>query len=88
MLFIHDTSTKVLIDTGATHSFISCSFVGNLDFRPKPLVEILTVETPSRGLLEAHCVYKDCKIKTLGIEIFVNLMLLDFVGFNVILGMN
>lgn len=62
MLFIHDTSTKALIDTGATHSFISCSFIGNLDFRPKPLVEILTVETPSRGLLEAHCVYKDCKI--------------------------
>lgn len=48
-------------------------------------MEILTVETPSRGLLEAHCAYKDCNIKDIRIKVFVNLILLDFLEFDVIL---
>ena len=77
-----------MIDTGATHSFILCAFAYNLKFRPKALEKTLVVKTPSKRLLEAHCLYKDYRIRTSGIEVCVNLIPLDFVRFDVILGMN
>lgn len=88
MLSIHNAYAKALIDTSATHYFIFYALACKLDIRLEPLEKILTVETPSRGLLVAHCVYKDCKIKTLEIEVFVDLILLDFLGFDVIIGMD
>lgn len=83
MLSIHDTFVNALIDTGATHSFILCAFICKLDIIPESLAKILMVETPSRRLLEAHCIHKGCKIKALRIKVFLSLILLNFSRFDV-----
>lgn len=50
MLSIHNFIARALIDTGATHSFISCKFARNFEIKPEPLEQILVVEMPSRRL--------------------------------------
>lgn len=87
-LSIHNSIARALINTHASHSFISCIFTKNLDLKPKSLWQTLIIETPFRGLLEAYIIYKNCKVKVSGKELTIDLILLDFLGFNVILGMD
>lgn len=48
----------------------------------------MIIETPSRGLLEAHIIYKDHKVRVLGRELTIDFILLNFSGFNIILDMD
>lgn len=77
-----------MIDTGASHYIVFYEFVRNLIIKPEPLRETLVVETPFRKLLEVHVVYIIRKVKVLGRELIVDLILLDFLDFDVILGMD
>ena len=49
--FINGISLLVLFDSGATHSFISCSCVGKLKLSVSSLNKDLVVETPTSGFV-------------------------------------
>lgn len=60
----------------------------NLEIKSEPLGQVLVVETPSRGLLKAYVVYKNCRVKVSGKELTIDLILLDFSKFDAILVMD
>lgn len=88
MFYVHNFTIRALIDTDVTHSFMSCEFSKNLIIKPKLLRQILVVETPFRGFLEVHVVYKDYKVKVLGKELTRDIILLYFFRFDVILSLD
>lgn len=87
-LSIYNFTTCALIDNGTTHSFVSCRFAKNLGIKLELLGQMLVVKTPFRGLLKAHIVYKNYRVNVFGKELTINLILLDFSKFDVILGMD
>ncbi|KAJ1438629.1 Zinc finger, CCHC-type [Sesbania bispinosa] len=78
----------LLVDPGATHSFVSFSFVAQLGKSPSSLGETLAMTTPVGEILLVDCVYRSCVISIGGKELFANLIALDMVDFDVILGMD
>lgn len=87
-LFIYNFIARALTDNSAMHSFMPYKFATNLIAESVPLEQTIIVETPSRGLLEARVVYKTYLVKVLSRELTVDLILLDFLGFDIILGMD
>lgn len=77
-----------MIGIDATHLCVSCTFVRNSTIIPEPLGQVLMIETSYRGHLEAHHVYKDCRVNSSGREFYVDLILLDFFTFHIILGID
>ncbi|KAJ1416417.1 Aspartic peptidase domain superfamily [Sesbania bispinosa] len=55
---------------------------------PSSLDETLDVTTPVGEILLADCVYRSCVVSIGGKELFANLIALDMVDFDVILGMD
>ena len=54
---------KILIDPGATHSFVNPNFMKGIEVKPDKLPFDLEVRTPTRNQsLLSNLVYKDCKI--------------------------
>ncbi|KAJ1431582.1 Retrotransposon gag domain [Sesbania bispinosa] len=88
ILCICSRDAHVLFDPGATHSFVSLSFATQLGKSPSSLDETLAVTTPVGEILLADCVYRSCVISIGGKELFANLIALDMVDFDVILGMD
>jgi hypothetical protein len=87
MFLINDTSTVVLFDSGASHSFISTTYVGkhNLPLallRCQMIVSSLGEDMPTRQL----CPKVNLKIK--GVDFVANLIVLESKGIDVILGMD
>ncbi|KAJ1395844.1 Aspartic peptidase domain superfamily [Sesbania bispinosa] len=78
----------VLFDPVATHSFVSLSFATQLGKRPSSLDETLAVTTLVGEILLAGCVYRSYVVSIRGKELFANLIALDMVDFDVILGMD
>ncbi|KAJ1386007.1 Zinc finger, CCHC-type [Sesbania bispinosa] len=87
ILSICSRDAHVLFDPGATHSFVSLSFATQLGKSPS-LNETLAVTTPVGEILLADCVYCSCVISIGGKELFANLIALDMVDFDVILGID
>ncbi|XP_022867964.1 uncharacterized protein LOC111387627 [Olea europaea var. sylvestris] len=88
MLSIFGKNTRSLIDSGATHSFISYAFAINADLMTEPLDSDLVVAIPIGHLLLANKVYKDCVIRVNDHKLRANLIPLDIHDFDVILGMD
>ncbi|KAJ1379702.1 Zinc finger, CCHC-type [Sesbania bispinosa] len=88
ILPICSRDAHVLFDLGATHSFVSLSFATQLGKSPSSLDETLAVTTPVGEILLADCVYRSCVVSFEGKELFANLIALDMVDFDVILGMD
>jgi hypothetical protein len=87
MFLINDTSTVVLFDSRASHSFISAAYVGkhNLPLallRCQMTVSSLGGDMPSRQL----CPKVNLKIS--GVDFVTNLIVLESKGIDVILGMD
>ena len=60
---IYHYLTKVLIDPGATHSFVNPDFMCGLDVKPVKLPYDLEVGTPTEDrCLIANLIYKNCEI--------------------------
>jgi hypothetical protein len=88
MFLINDTSTVVLFDSGASHSFISAAYVGkhNLPLamlRCQMIVSSLGGDMPARQL----CPKVNLKIGG-GVDFVTNLIVLESKGIDVILGMD
>lgn len=88
MFSIYNCTIRALIDIGGTNSFVSSEFVRNLTFEYESSGQNLIIEIASNGLLEAHVVYKPCRVKISYRELIVYLILINFPSFDEILGIN
>ncbi|XP_073270998.1 uncharacterized protein [Primulina huaijiensis] len=87
-IFINEMPAYVLFDSGATHSFISKRFTKKLGLTPELLVEPFRVATPTSKTIETHRVHQKYKI-CINEHIFqAELIQLNMVEFDIILGMD
>ena len=85
---VFDRDAYVLIDPGATHSFIFAKFVGQVNIEIQPIDYSMVVSLPTGDSLIVDKVYMGCRVIIEGHEFRANLVLLDIQDFNVILGMD
>ncbi|XP_071928044.1 uncharacterized protein [Coffea arabica] len=80
---------RVLIDPGATHSFVNPNFMSGIDLQPVRLPFDLEVRTPmdSKGII-ASLAYKNCEFWVGECKMLVDLVSLDIKGYDVIIGMD
>ena len=88
ILSIDSRDACVLFDSRATHSFISPFFAITLRTDPSPIGELLIMATPMGHSLLANSMYKSYEILLEGKSLMVDLIDLDMVDFDVILGMD
>lgn len=88
MLPVFGFPTCVLIDPGATHSFVVHSFFLYVNVRPTTMREELVIAIPTEDVLIANRVYIDSLILVGEVVLEVDLSPLDIVDLDVILGMN
>ncbi|XP_073014523.1 uncharacterized protein [Primulina eburnea] len=77
-----------LFDCGATHSFVSRRFAKKLKLAHDILSEPLRVATPARKTIETQKVYRNCEICINEQTFEVELIQLNMVEFDIILGMD
>ena len=85
---ITHTSAYALIDTRALHSFVSALFVKKLDMESALLNEVCVVSLPSGENLTSRYSFKEVPVKVVGRELPVDLIVLEMVDYDVILGMD
>ena len=85
---VFDSDAYVLIDPGATHSFISAKFIAQVNIDIHAIDCSMVVSFPTGDSLIADRVYMSCRVIIEGHEFRVNLVLLDIQDFDVILGMD
>ena len=78
----------VLFDAGATHSFVSTCFAAKLGGTPTSLREPLSVSTPLSDCVVVDVVYPSCSVVIHGRDLRADLVVLDVLSFDVILGMD
>nr|XP_027101108.1 uncharacterized protein LOC113720463 [Coffea arabica] len=80
---------KVLIDPGATHSFVNPSFMSGIDVQPVRLPFDLEIRTPmgNRKVITSLA-YKNCEFYIGEQKMVVDLISLDIKGYDVIIGMD
>ncbi|XP_048227243.1 uncharacterized protein LOC125369273 [Ricinus communis] len=79
---------RVLLDHGATHSFVSPSFALRLDVQPVRLQVSMLVITLLSDALEIDVVFPSCPVSVEGQDLIANLILLDVMDFDIILEMD
>jgi hypothetical protein len=77
-----------LIDPGASHSFVSYRIMNNLHVLSSNLGVGLTVSTPLEENMHIDDIYGGVKLYIGGLELRVDLMLLELYDFDLILGMD
>ncbi|XP_073064052.1 uncharacterized protein [Primulina eburnea] len=87
-IFIKRVATKVLIDSGATHSFISEKFANHLDIKFIGLNVNYSVTVPLGEELSATSVVRDIDLKLKGYLVYADLIVLTMPEFDIILGMD
>jgi hypothetical protein len=87
MFFINDTSTVVLFDSGALHSFISAAYVEKHNLLIALLRCQMIVSSP-RGDIPARQLCLKVNLKIRGADFDVNLIVLKSKGIDVILDMD
>ncbi|CAL8153028.1 unnamed protein product [Prunus armeniaca] len=88
MFLVFNSWAKVLFDCGATHSFISTSFASMLELDSENMKPSLLIGSPLGGSLEVDKVCRSCMIEMLGHKIVVDLMVLEMLEYDIILGMD
>ncbi|GAV75324.1 zf-CCHC domain-containing protein/RVP_2 domain-containing protein [Cephalotus follicularis] len=87
-LYIYGYSVRVLMDSGASHSFISARFASCLDVTPDCMSYILDVSTPTWTSMYTDSVYRSCEMSMAGIPLYADFIVLPIRDFDVILGMD
>ncbi|XP_015159293.1 uncharacterized protein [Solanum tuberosum] len=85
LLLCHQPAT-VIFDLGSTFSYVSIYFVPRLGMRSESLAELIHVSTPVGESLVLDQVLRSCLMTIQGYDTRVDLILLDMVDFDVILG--
>jgi hypothetical protein len=87
MFLINDSSTIVLFDSGASHSFISTIFVGKHNL-PLTLLRCQMIVSFPGGDMPARQLCPKVKLKIRGVDFVTNLIVLESKDIDVILGMD
>ncbi|GAV88489.1 zf-CCHC domain-containing protein/RVP_2 domain-containing protein [Cephalotus follicularis] len=87
-IYVYGFSASVLMDSGASHSFIASHFASCLNAFPEDMPYVLDVSTPTGGSMCTDSVYRDCEISMAGVTVYAYLILLPMHDFDVILGMD
>ena len=87
-LSIFDDDARVLIDPGATHSFISREYVARVGMTPVPLGCGLEIATPTGESLWPSQMLKGSLFSIDGQVMEADFILIDLKGLDVILGMD
>jgi hypothetical protein len=78
---------KVLFDTGATHSFVSTSWVESHNIHIEPMIPPLRVNSVE-GKVQFDRICPNLRIEIWGIDFPTSLVVMGTQGLDVILGMN
>src|ERR1051325_3074114 len=86
-LSFYNKQAHVLFDTGASHSFISATFMHKLDgnYKSSPVEFVIT--TPVGGELVTRFIIKDCEVHIEDSVLIIDMIPLDMQDFDIILGM-
>ena len=84
----NQSSSKILFDSGASHSFVVASSVDVLGLEVETLDVPLYVSSPLGIRLRIDQICRDCELEILGILLTVDLRVMDISNFDVILGMD
>ncbi|KAL8117783.1 hypothetical protein AgCh_015616 [Apium graveolens] len=87
-LNVNSLCAKVLIDSGATRSFVSQDFVSKLNCPVDCLNEIMTVELANQERVAVNQVCENCEVEIFGSKFCVDLIPFKLGEFDVILGMD
>ena len=79
---------RILFDPSASHSFMSPIFASRMEWQPSKLLIPLFVPTPLSDELETNIFFPSCLVLVEGRELLADLVLLDVIDFDVILGMD
>ncbi|WMV08847.1 hypothetical protein MTR67_002232, partial [Solanum verrucosum] len=86
-LLVCDRMASVLFDPGSTFSYASSLFATGLDLHCDFLDMPIRVSIPVGEFVIVEKVYRSCLVTFVGGETYVDLIILDMVDFDVILGM-
>jgi hypothetical protein len=87
MFLINDTSTVVLFDSRALHSFISAAYVGKYNL-PLALLRCQMIVSSPGGDMPARQLCLKVNLKIGGVDFVTNLIVLESKGIDIILGMD
>jgi hypothetical protein len=87
MFLVNNTSTVVLFDSGASHSFISTAYVGKHN-PPLALLRCQMIVSSPGGDMSARQLSPKVNLKIRGVDFVANLIVLESKGIDVILGMD
>ena len=85
---LFDTDAHVLVDSGATHSFISREFIERVGIEMRPTECSMVVSLPTGDSLIANRVYRGSKVTIASHEFESDLIVLDIHDFDIILVMD
>lgn len=86
-LLVLSRPTKVLFDSGASHSFIARSYVGEYNLRVEHTLHPLLINAPGSEMLVQECTPR-ITITFGKVDIATSLLMIELKGIDVILGMN
>ncbi|VVA30996.1 PREDICTED: zf-CCHC domain-containing /RVP_2, partial [Prunus dulcis] len=87
-LSVFGTPARILIDPGATHSFVTPSFADNADVKLSALRSELAISVPTGEIFYVGTVYRDSPVLMGDICLEADLIPLEMMGLDVILGMD
>ena len=85
---LFDTDAHVLVDSGATHSFISLEFIERVGIEMRPTECSMVVSLPTGDSLIVNKVYMGSKVTIASHEFEADLIVLDIHDFDIIMGMD
>ena len=88
LIFISDVPFHALFDTGASHSFISCSMVSCLHLEPDLVHDPLVVSNPIGGSTTLSMICRGLRISICGLSFSMDAFVLGFSGYDIIIGMD
>jgi hypothetical protein len=86
--FINGTPLIAIIDTGATHSFISLDCAKRLNLILSDMRRSMIIDTPAMGSVSTSYVCLNCPLSIFGRDFGIDLVCLPLEQLDVILGMN
>ena len=87
-IFIHNIPTYALFDSGSTHSFVSHQHSTKIPIKPESLGYELLVAQPMRKGVVCSTTYRNCEAVMGGAPSSIDLIPLNIVPFDVIVGMD
>ena len=85
---VYFVNARVLLDPGATHSFMSSVFASKLGWQASRMTISLSVATSLSSSLGTSIFLSSCPVLIEGRELSADLIMLDVMDFDVILGMD